>query len=126
MKEVDIISVIRKVYSNRKSLIISLIVGSIAGIVIALSVPKQYSSDVVLAPEMSSGGLGLSDNLADMASSFGIDLSSTGKSMDAIYPEIYPEILSSYDFISTLFYFFVSLMVDPTVRTYRKHILLDT
>ena len=58
MKEVDIISVIRKVYSNRKSLIISLIVGSIAGIVIALSVPKQYSSDVVLAPEMSSGGLG--------------------------------------------------------------------
>ena len=93
MKEIDVISVIKKVFSNRKSLIISLIAGSIAGIIIALSVPKQYSSDVVLAPEMSSGGLGLSDNLADMASSFGIDLSSTGKNMDALYPEIYPEIL---------------------------------
>lgn len=126
MKEIDVISVIKKVFSNRKSLIISLIAGSIAGIIIALSVPKQYSSDVVLAPEMSSGGLGLSDNLADMASSFGIDLSSTGKNMDALYPEIYPEILSSYDFISTLFNVKVRLKDDPTIRTYRKHILLDT
>ena len=76
MKEVDILSVVGRVFSNKKSLIVSVVVGAIAGVVIALSVPKQFTSSVVLAPEMSSGGLGLSDNLADMASSFGIDLSS--------------------------------------------------
>lgn len=126
MKEVDILSVVGRVFSNKKSLIVSVVVGAIAGAVIALSVPKQFTSSVVLAPEMSSGGLGLSDNLADMASSFGIDLSSTGKNMDALYPEIYPEILSSYDFISTLFGVNVRLKEDPTLRTYHKHILMDT
>lgn len=69
MKEVDILSVVGRVFSNKKSLIVSVVVGAIAGVVIALSVPKQFTSSVVLAPEMSSGGLGLSDNLADMASS---------------------------------------------------------
>lgn len=125
MKEIDIVSIVKKVFSDKKSLIVSIIAGAVVGVVIALSVPKQYSSSVVLAPEMSSGGLGLSDNLADMASSFGIDLSSTGKNMDALYPEIYPEILASYDFISTLFPVKVRLKDDQTERTYYNHILKD-
>lgn len=126
MKEIDLLSMVGKVFSNKKSLIISLVSGAVAGVVIALSVPKQFTSSVVLAPEMSSGGLGLSDNLADMASSFGIDISSAGKNMDALYPEIYPEILSSYDFISTLFPIEVRLKNDPTLRTYYDHLLKDT
>ena len=54
MKEVDILSVVGRVFSNKKSLIVSVVVGAIAGVVIALSVPKQFTSSVVLAPEMSS------------------------------------------------------------------------
>ena len=125
MKEIDILKLVGKAFSNKKSLAISIVSGAVVGVVIAFSVPKLYTSDVVLAPEMSSGGLGLSDNLADMASSFGIDLSSSGKSMDALYPEIYPEILSSYDFISTLFPVKVRLKNDTTLRTYYNHVLKD-
>lgn len=125
MKEINIVSNIRKVFGNRKSLLISLASGVLIGVVVAVSVPKVYTSEVLLAPEMSSGGLGLSENLADMASSFGIDLSSSGKTMDAIYPEIYPEILSSYDFISSLFSVKVRLKEDPTLRTYYNHILKE-
>lgn len=125
MKELDVLSLVKKVFSNKKSLILSLIAGAIIGIIIAISIPKQFKSEVVLAPEMSSGGIGLSDNLQDMASTFGIDLSSTGKSMDALYPEIYPEILSSYDFISTLFPIKVRLKNDSKIRTYYDHMTKD-
>ena len=110
---------------NIKSLVLFLSLGTIFGVVIALSLPKKYTSEVLLAPEMSAGGLGLSENIADMASSFGIDLSSAGKNIDAIYPEIYPEILSSYDFVSTLFPVKVRLKDNNNLRTYYDHILKE-
>lgn len=122
MKEIDIIGTVKKVFSCRKSLIISISVGAVLGVVIALSNPKVYTSEVLLAPEISSGGMGLSDNLAEMASSFGVDLSSGGKGMDAIYPEIYPEVLTSYDFVRTLFNVPVRLAKDDNTRTYYYHL----
>ena len=78
-------------------------------------------AEVILAPELSSGGLGLTDNLADMAANFGIDLA--GKSsMDAIYPELYPDIFSSTEFVMNLFNVPVRLKDDDAERTYYKHI----
>lgn len=123
--EIDIIASIKKVFKERKLLAISIVTGAVLGVIIALSTPKLYTSEVILAPEISSGGLGLSESLADMASSFGIDMGSTGKSMDALYPEIYPEILSSYDFIRTLFTVPVRLKDDNTQRSYYDHLTKD-
>lgn len=125
MKEINILDLLRKASAKRKSLWVCLSCGTAIGIIVALAIPKIYKSEVLLAPEMASGGLGLSENLADMASSFGIDLGSTGKSMDALYPEIYPEILSSYDFISTLFNVKVRLKEDQSPRTYYHHMLKE-
>lgn len=126
MKEIDVIGLIKKVVNEKKSLMISIIAGAVVGVIIALSTPKIYTADVLLAPELSSGGLGLSENLADMASSFGIDLNSSGKTMDALYPEIYPEILSSDDFVYGLFNIPVRLKNDDTPRTYINHLKKDT
>lgn len=62
--------------------------------------PRYYTSKVMLAPEMtSSSALG---GLGSIASSFGFDLGSEG-SADAIYPELYPDLMSSNDFIVSLF-----------------------
>lgn len=125
IREIDLIAMAKKVLQERKSLAIFIVVGMVLGLIIALSSPRTYTSDVVLAPELSAGGIGLSGNLADMASSFGIDLGSTGKNMDAIYPEIYPEILTSNDFIHTLFTVPVRLKNDDSVRTYFEHLTKD-
>ncbi|NPD90775.1 chain-length determining protein [Xylanibacter muris] len=125
-REIDLISAATTVLKERKPLAISVAAGMVLGVIIALSTPRIYTSDVVLAPELSAGGLGLSGNLADMASSFGIDLGNTGKNMDAIYPEIYPEILTSNDFIQTLFTVPVRLKKDDTERTYFNHLAKDT
>lgn len=124
--EIDVIASVKKIITARKSLTVSVISGVVLGIIIAFSTPKTYTSEVILAPELSSGGLGLSSNLMDMASSFGVDLGSTNKSMDALYPEIYPEILSSYDFIHGLFDVPVRLKNDNTTRTYFRHVTVDT
>lgn len=119
--EIDILALLRSVLKQWKTLTSFLIVGAIIGVIVALSKPKEYTSTVVLAPELSSGGLGMSDNLADMASNFGIDLG--GKtSMDAIYPELYPDILASTDFILKLFTVPVRLKNDDKVRTYLYHV----
>lgn len=123
--EIDVIELTKKILSNKKSLSISVGISIIVGVIVALNTPKTYTTPVILAPEMSSGGKGMSASLSDMASSFGIDLG-TKSSVDAIYPEIYPDIISSSDFIISLFDVPVSLKNDTTLRTYKDHILKDT
>ncbi len=120
-KEIDLLGLAIKVLHEWKLLLRFVFIAAIFGVIIALSTPKTYKSEVVLAPELSSGGLGLTDNLADMASNFGIDLG-TKSSMDAIYPELYPDIFNSSDFVMGLFNVPVRLKNDDTPRTYIHHL----
>ncbi len=120
-REIDLLALVDQVLKEGKLLCKFMGVAAVIGIIVALSMPKYYKSDVVLAPELSSGGLGLSDNLADMAANFGIELG--GKSsMDAIYPEIYPDIFGSTEFVLDLFDVPVRLKDDNTIRTYKTHL----
>lgn len=120
-REIDFLSLVVTVLKDWKRLCVFIAVFAVIGIIVALSTPKYYKSEVILAPEMSSGGLGLTDNLADMAANFGFDIG--GKSaMDAIYPELYPDIFNSPDFIMNLFDIPVRLKNDDTPRSYKDHI----
>lgn len=125
IKEIDVVALALKVLKEWKLLLIMMGIGAVVGVIVALATPKIYTANVVLAPEMSSSGLGMSENLGDIASSFGIDLG-TKSSIDAIYPELYPEIFASTDFIIGLFTVPVRLMKDNTTKTYKEHILKDT
>ena len=123
-KEIDIIALFSRVLSNWKLLLKFAGTGAVVGVIIALSIPKTYKAEVSLAPELSSGGKGLSDNLADMAANFGIEIG--GKSsMDAIYPELYPDVFSSTDFIMKLFDVPVRLKDDDRPRSYLTHVTQD-
>lgn len=123
-KEIDVIKITIKILKERKSLACFLSISMIIGIIIAINSPKVYTSDVVLAPEISSGGLGLTSSLSSMASSFGIDIGSK-TTMDAIYPEIYPVVLASTDFILDLFNVPVHTKNDIKTKTYYQHIVTD-
>lgn len=124
--EIDIVALVKKIFSKPKVLAIYVFVSAAVGVVVALSTPKEYSASVVLAPEMSGGGLGLSGGLADMASNLGIDLSSGAKGLDAIYPEIYPEIFTSTDFVHGLFTVPVRTAKDNKQKSYHDHLMHDT
>jgi len=124
-REIDLLALVEKVLRERKLLCKFVGVAAVVGVIVALSTPKFYKSEVILAPELSSGGLGLSDNLADMAANFGIELG--GKSsMDAIYPELYPDVFSSTNFVLQLFDIPVRTKEDNATRTYKEHLVKDT
>ena len=105
---IDLILLAKDILKQRKKLFICMGIAGVLGLIVAINTPKEYTSTAVLAPEMSSGGLGISSSLEDMASTFGFDLGSKGQ-MDAIYPEIYPDVFASTDFVRNLFDFPVRL-----------------
>lgn len=123
--EIDIIGLLRNILSNKKELLLFIIIGAIMGVVIAINTPKKYTANVILAPELS-GGNGMTNNLSDIASMVGINLSNTGSSIDAIYPEIYPDVVSSSDFIIPLFDVMVKTENDSISKSYYNHLKNDT
>ncbi len=97
-KETDIIGIILLLWSKRKRIIINCFIGGILSIIIAFSIPKLYTSTVVMAPE-SSSGTSVSGGLGALASMAGFNLGGLSGSEDALYPELYPQIVSSTPFL---------------------------
>ena len=122
--EIDLLALAMRVLAEWRLLAKFMAVAAVIGVVVALGRTKQYTAEVILAPELSSGGLGMADNIMDMASSFGFDIGRKS-SVDAIYPEIYPTLMSSNDFILQLLDVPVTLKDSNTTKTYMKHLLQD-
>lgn len=111
-KEIDIVGIIKNVLKEPKTLVVFIATFSLLGLIIALNKPKTYTSNVVLAPEIANAS-GVSQSISDMASNFGIDLGGKSSGIDAIYPDIYPDVLSSTDFIKRLFEIKVRTKENP-------------
>lgn len=96
---IDWMEILRKIIAIRKTLYKAAGVGVILGIIIALSIPKQYTVTVTLSPEM--GGDKAGGGLASLASSFlG---GSSSNSPDALNATLAPDIVASTPFILELF-----------------------
>lgn len=99
-QEIDLLELAQKVWSERKFILKACGYAVIVGLVIAFSIPKEYTATATIAPEASdnknSGGL---SSLAAMA---GINMN-TSSGVDAIYPDLYPDIVASTPFITGLF-----------------------
>ena len=67
----------------------------------ALSLPNFYNCTVKLSPEM--GGRKSTSGLASLASSFGVNLGTSGAGTEALFPTLYPELMNSVDFKTSLF-----------------------
>lgn len=98
--EIDWMDILRRIYAIRKTLYKAAGVGVILGILIALSIPKQYTVTVTLSPEMS--GDKASGGLASLASSF-LGGSANSGSNDALNVTLAPDIVASTPFVLDLF-----------------------
>ncbi|MBO4986079.1 MAG: chain-length determining protein [Bacteroides sp.] len=99
-QEIDLLELAQKVWAERKLVFKVCGIAVLVGLVVAFSIPKEYSTTVTLAPESvgKSGGGSLS-SLAAMA---GISLGgSSGE--DALSPQLYPDIVNSTPFLTELF-----------------------
>lgn len=100
-KEIDLLELAYKLWDKRKTILIWCMWGVLAGLIIAFSIPREYSTSVKLAPEVKSGRTTLSGGLGALASMAGISASgNTGT--DAVYPTLYPDIVGSVPFVMSL------------------------
>lgn len=98
--EIDWMDILRRIYAIRKTLYKAAGVGVVLGIIIALSIPKQYTVTVTLSPEM--GGDKANGGLASLASSF-LGGGANNNSSDALNVALAPDIVASTPFILELF-----------------------
>lgn len=97
---IDWMEILRKIIAIRKTLYKAAGVGLVLGIIIALSIPKQYTVTVTLSPEM--GGDKAGGGLASLASSF-LGGGASSNSPDALNATLAPDIVASTPFILELF-----------------------
>ena len=98
--EFDILEWIRVLRTYKRHLLITMAISVILAIIVAFSIPRIYKSSVMLAPE--SSGSDLMSSVSSLASMVGLygDVNPTG---EAIYPEIYPDLMQSAKFMTSLF-----------------------
>lgn len=103
MKEykINIFKLLRIIADDWKKMTITCFTFGIIAIIVAFNIPKIYKASVSLAPETSENS-SLSSNIASVASMIGMDMN-FGQGNDAIYPEIYPDLMQSTRFIVGLF-----------------------
>lgn len=98
--EIDLIELVQKFWKERKFILKVCGIGIVIGLVIAFSIPKEYKTEVKLAPENTSATkVGQLGGLAAMA---GINLNNAANSGDALLPELYPDIVQSTPFLLEL------------------------
>lgn len=98
---IDLRQVFARLYSKKKQFFLVWVITFVLACVYILPQPRVYESSLVLAPEMNGESMG--GALSGIASSFGIDLGG-GSSSDAIYPELYPDVMSTNKFLVDLLY----------------------
>lgn len=122
-KEIDLLELASKLWIQRKKLAIWSVCGAVIGLVIAFSIPKEYTTSVKLAPEATDGkaaGGGLS-SLAAMAG-----LGSAASGVDAVYPQLYPDVVSSVPFTTSLFNVEVETKNDGQKFTVQQYLEEET
>ena len=97
--EIDLIGILRKIIGIRKTIYKAAGIGLVVGIIVAISIPKQYTVGVTLSPEMggSKGG-----GLSGLAASFLGSGVSMNEGTDALNASLSADIVSSTPFLLEL------------------------
>ena len=97
--EIDLMDLLRKIIGIRKKIYKAAGIGLIIGIIVAISIPKQYTVEVTLSPEMGNNKGG---GLSGLAASFLGSGVSMGDGTDALNASLSADIVSSTPFLLEL------------------------
>lgn len=95
---IDLRDVIKQLLSRKKMFAIVWAITFIVSCLLILPVPRTYQAYVSLAPETTDLS---NSSLSSIASSFGFNMNNM-TTTDAFYPDIYPDVIASNEFISEL------------------------
>lgn len=117
-QEIDLLELALKIWAERKFILKFCSYAVLVGLIVAFSIPKEYTATATIAPEMSDGKSG--GSLSSLAAMAGINMNASSGA-DAIYPDLYPDIIASTPFITELFDVPVESLnaeIDTTVYGY--------
>ena len=97
--EIDLMDLLRKVVGIRKKIYKAAVIGLVIGVIVAISIPKQYTVEVTLSPEMGNNKGG---GLSGLAASFLGSGVSMGDGTDALNASLSADIVSSTPFLLEL------------------------
>ena len=120
VQEIDLLALAKKVWNERRLIMKVCLIGAFVGLVVGFSIPKVYTTTVLIAPESFSKTS--SSSMASLAAMAGFNLNNNS-TRDAIYPELYPDIVGSTPFLVGLFDLPVQSVQDSvpmTLATYMK------
>ncbi len=123
-KEIDLLELATKLWAQKKKIVKWCGWGAVIGLVIAFSIPREYATSVKLAPEISdpkaaAGGLGALASIAGLSSG-------AASGADAVYPQLYPDVVSSVPFITSLFNVEVETKEDGEKFTVQQYMEDET
>ena len=108
---IDFAKIFKDILKHKKLYAKVLPVAFILAAIYALAQPNYYDCTVKLSPEMS--GSKSTSGLAALASSFGVNLGNgSGVGTEALFPTLYPDLMNSVDFKTSLFHVPVTIEGD--------------
>ena len=115
--EIDLMDLFRKVIGIRKKIYKAVGIGLVIGIIVAISIPKQYTVEVTLSPEMGNNKGG---GLSGLAASFLGSGVTMGDGTDALNASLSADIVSSTPFLLELSAMEISVTKNEamTLNTY--------
>ena len=116
---IDIASIFRTLWSNKRRFLKVWVITFVLSCIWILPQPRYYTTEVSIAPE--SEDAGAAGGLASLASNFGFDIGSG--SSDAIYPQLYPDLISSTEFITDLFDVHVTTLKGDVSTDYYDYLV---
>ncbi len=111
--KIDFSIIIDKLLKNKKSLIIYALIGFVIGIVVAKSIPKEFTSTTIFTIKSNDTQLG---KMSGIASFMGVNLANTSN-VEVFTPNIYQDVMSSTSFIRDIW----QIEVEDSVRNIKTN-----
>lgn len=110
----------RKVWISRKLFLMTCGIGAVIGIIIGISIPKEYTAKILIAPENARKSSSLGINA--LVAMTDVNVNSSTADRDAIYPSLYPIIVNSTPFLIRLFEVKVHEQKDTAAITLAQYV----
>ena len=96
-QEIDLIELVHKIWDSRKTVIKTVVIFMVFGLLIALFSSTEYTASTIVVPQTEDGSVSMKGGLSGLASMAGINLGSASGGT-TLSPTLYPQIVSSIPF----------------------------
>lgn len=119
---IDFMKIFKDLLKYKKLYYKVLGITAVVAVIYTLSQPNYYKVTVKLSPELNSRRT--NNSLASMASMFGVNLKgAAGNTTEALFPTLYPDLMNSVAFHTTLFPIKIHRDKDDKMMTYYDYLL---